>query len=753
MDRQRAVAAEDLAEHAGVGGRLALAEAVDLDALLTAVAAVHDDALVSLREPLAGAHAEARVAPARQVHLQEHLGEGLGPACRVHALLLRVPGVARPAGAQRVRRAGGAQRGRPVLGRDDEREELEHVVLQDVAQRARPVVEAGAALQRERLLPEDLDLLGALGVEVDDLLRPRHPEDVVDPEGVVGRVGEHRVELDGAVQVLAERLLDRDPAACRQTGGGERADRGREAALRQREIGGERRVAAQRDRAGDGRRIGDVDACVAQLGEDRAAGDERRLQRVALEALLHVGAERLVVPVVDVRADDAEPRGQVALGVEHGERRQQEPTGEIAAGAEEHESMEHASNLRRPAECTLQTTKGERDVSIRSTHVGSLIRPASLLAFEAAIERGESYDEAAYAETLKSEVADVVKRQADAGIDIVSDGEFGKANWIAYLYNRISGVGPRELGPDGLVPAAEPRPPGVPGHVRAARQGDDARVRRERGPGAGSEHLGVQRPDRVRPHRASTTTSRTCAPRSRASTPRASCPVVAPASTYWLENQHYGTEEEFVYALADALAVEYNAIVDSGFMLQVDDAVLMHEMDSILAEGGSMKDYRNWAQLRVDALNHALKGIPPEKVRYHVCWGSWHGPHAYDPPLAEVVDLVLQVNAHAYMMEQANPRHEHEWRVWEDVKLPDGKMLIPGVVTHHTVIVEHPDLVADRLVRLAELVGPDNVMAGTDCGFAQTAFMQRVHPEVQWAKLDGARRGRPDRERPAGRAA
>jgi 5-methyltetrahydropteroyltriglutamate--homocysteine methyltransferase len=221
-------------------------------------------------------------------------------------------------------------------------------------------------------------------------------------------------------------------------------------------------------------------------------------------------------------------------------------------------------------------------------------------------------------------------------------------------------------------------------------------------------------------------------------------PVVAPASTYWLENEHYGSDEEFVYALADALAVEYKAIVDAGFMLQVDDAVLMHEMDSILAEGGSIEDYRAWAQLRVDALNHALKGIPPEKVRYHICWGSWHGPHAFDPPLAEVVDLVLQVNAHAYMMEQANPRHEHEWRVWEDVKLPEGKMLIPGVVTHHTVIVEHPDLVADRLVRLAEVVGPENVMAGTDCGFAQTAFLQRVHPEVQWAKLEalaeGARR-------------
>ena len=176
-------------------------------------------------------------------------------------------------------------------------------------------------------------------------------------------------------------------------------------------------------------------------------------------------------------------------------------------------------------------------------------------------------------------------------------------------------------------------------------------------------------------------------------------------------------------------------------MLQVDDAVLMHECDSILAEGGSIEDYRRWAQLRVDALNHALKGIPPEKVRYHICWGSWHGPHAFDPPLADVVDLVLQVEAGAYAMEQANPRHEHEWHVWEDVKLPEGRVLIPGVVTHHTTIVEHPDLVADRLVRLAEVVGPEHVMAGTDCGFAQTAFLQRVHPEVQWAKLEALAEG------------
>jgi 5-methyltetrahydropteroyltriglutamate--homocysteine methyltransferase len=218
-------------------------------------------------------------------------------------------------------------------------------------------------------------------------------------------------------------------------------------------------------------------------------------------------------------------------------------------------------------------------------------------------------------------------------------------------------------------------------------------------------------------------------------------PVVAPASTYWLRNEYYPTEEEFVYAVADALHEEYKGIVDAGFLLQVDDAVLLHEYDSILSLGGSIEDYRRWATLRVDALNHALAGIPEDRVRYHVCFGSWHGPHAFDPPLEEVIDLVLAVNARYYLIEQANARHEHEWRLWENVTLPEGKVLVPGVVTHHTNVVEHPELVAERLVRLAELVGRDSVMGGTDCGFAQGAFVQRVHPTIQWAKLEALAEG------------
>ena len=381
-------------------------------------------------------------------------------------------------------------------------------------------------------------------------------------------------------------------------------------------------------------------------------------------------------------------------------------------------------------------------MEIRSTHVGSLIRPPELLVFEAAMGRGEDYDAAAYAETLRSTVADVVARQEQAGIDIVSDGEYGKANWISYLYDRISGVESRE------IPAGETRLP--PSRDRQAFPGAYAQHDKEFGRALREAEVPMPAPS-VWVCTGPVTYDRTALDRDienfkaalQGKDVEGFLPVVAPASTYWLENEHYATEEEFVYALADALAVEYNAIVDAGLMLQVDDAVLMHECDSILAAGGSIEDYRRWAQLRVDALNHALKGIPPEKVRYHICWGSWHGPHAYDPPLKDVIDMVLRVNAGYYAMEQSNARHEHEWRVWEDMKLPDGKRLIPGVVSHHTNVLEHPELVAQRLVRLANVVGRENVLAGTDCGFAQGAFVRRVHPEIQWAKLaalsEGAR--------------
>ena len=220
-------------------------------------------------------------------------------------------------------------------------------------------------------------------------------------------------------------------------------------------------------------------------------------------------------------------------------------------------------------------------------------------------------------------------------------------------------------------------------------------------------------------------------------------PVVAPASALpGAKLEHYKDEETFLTALADALHQEYKAIVDAGLYVQIDDAFLpyMHER---MVPPMSNADYRRWAQMRVDALNHALRGIPEERSRYHICWGSWNGPHAFDVPLKDIIDLVLQVNVGHYSFEAANPRHAHEWRAWETVKLPPGKILIPGVISHATNIVEHPELVAERIVRLAKIVGRENVMGGTDCGFAQSPFARRVHPSIMWAKLkalvEGAR--------------
>ena len=220
-------------------------------------------------------------------------------------------------------------------------------------------------------------------------------------------------------------------------------------------------------------------------------------------------------------------------------------------------------------------------------------------------------------------------------------------------------------------------------------------------------------------------------------------PVVAPASALpGAKNEHYADEKALLFALADCLHQEYQAIVDAGLYVQIDDAFLpyMHEK---MVPPMSEAQYRAWAQLRIDALNHALRGIPEERSRYHICWGSWNGPHAFDVPLKDIVDLLLQVKVGAYSVEQANPRHEHEWTVWQNVKLPAGKKLIPGVISHATNIVEHPELVAQRLVRLAKIVGRENVLGGTDCGFAQSPFAQRVHPSIMWAKLrslsEGAR--------------
>jgi 5-methyltetrahydropteroyltriglutamate--homocysteine methyltransferase len=394
------------------------------------------------------------------------------------------------------------------------------------------------------------------------------------------------------------------------------------------------------------------------------------------------------------------------------------------------------------------------------THAGSLIRPAELLSFLSAADHGQADDSSAYQAVLSKAVADVVRKQIEAGVDLVDDGEMGKSNWITYLYERTSGLESRPLEDDAatILPPSRDRQhfPGAYADLDAldaaasratnrASAGDDAAPGDEV-PSAGTFAAwfctGPMTYDRTAIDR-DITNFKAVLDAAGKDMSEAFLPVVAPASAYWLRNEYYGSDEEFVFALADALHEEYKAIVESGLLLQVDDAVLMHEADTMASRGQSYDEYRRWAQLRVDALNHALRGLPEDRVRYHICFGSWHGPHAYDPPLRDAIDLVLQVRARYYLMEQANPRHEHEWKIWEDVPLPEDKVLVPGVVTHHTNVVEHPELVAQRLVRLANVVGRDRVQAGTDCGFAQGAFVRRVHEEIQWAKLaamaEGAR--------------
>jgi 5-methyltetrahydropteroyltriglutamate--homocysteine methyltransferase len=381
---------------------------------------------------------------------------------------------------------------------------------------------------------------------------------------------------------------------------------------------------------------------------------------------------------------------------------------------------------------------------ILTTHVGSLIRPEKLIAFWRAIEDGKPYDEAAFEACLTESIAEVVRQQADAGIDIVSDGEFSKGvNWAFYIFKRLSGITVRPATPE------EIKDP-----MASMRGGRDVSAFPEfYAEYDAASGLGKRLGNRIvinGPLKYSTRQVARDIANLKAGLAKAKdkypalagfLPVVAPASALpGAKLEHYKDEESFLTALADALHQEYKAIVDAGLYVQVDDAFLsyMHER---MVPPMSNADYRRWAQMRVDALNHALRGIPEERSRYHICWGSWNGPHAFDVPLKDIIDLVLQVRVGHYSFEAANARHAHEWRVWETVKLRPGQVLIPGVISHATNIVEHPELVAERIVRLAKIVGRENVMGGTDCGFAQSPFARRVHPSIMWAKLKSLAEG------------
>ena len=371
---------------------------------------------------------------------------------------------------------------------------------------------------------------------------------------------------------------------------------------------------------------------------------------------------------------------------------------------------------------------------ILTSHVGSLIRPPELLPFIRARQSGQPYDSQAHADCLASSVRTIVQEQAAAGIDVPSDGEFGKSiSWSQYALERLSGFERR------------PAKPGEHGFARGADRARFAEFYQELDaadgpPAAVGASAGVATCVGPIAYTGQSEIGRDIdnfkAAMKAAGVAEGFLPVAAPSSVIPdRRNEHYASEEECLRAIANAMRTEYRAIVDAGLLLQLDDARLAVTFDRMVPPA-SPQDYRRWAEMQVEVTNAALEGIPQDRVRYHVCWGSWPGPHTTDVPLKDIVDLVLKIRAGAFLIEGANPRHEHEWRVWEGVKLPRGKVLIPGVISHATNVVEHPELVAERIVRFAKLLGRENVMAGTDCGFAQGPFHRRVHPSIQWAKLE-----------------
>ncbi|MEA2966829.1 MAG: 5-methyltetrahydropteroyltriglutamate--homocysteine methyltransferase [Alphaproteobacteria bacterium] len=366
---------------------------------------------------------------------------------------------------------------------------------------------------------------------------------------------------------------------------------------------------------------------------------------------------------------------------------------------------------------------------ILTTHVGSLIRPQALQDILRAKQAGQPYDQAAYEKCLKQSIDDVVSRQADIGVDVVSDGEFGKAiSWNQYVVERLSGFELRAI-PAGYRP-------GVPGADRTRFKEFYAELD-VREPMANAKMVACVGPVKyIGQDILRRDIDNFKAALKGTKVEEAFMPVVAPSSVLPdRKDEYYKGEEEWLDAVTAAMRTEYQTIVDAGFILQIDDARAATAYDRMVPPG-TFEEYRRWLAKFVESLNRALEGIPEDRVRYHVCWGSWPGPHVSDVALKDIVDLILKVRAGAYVIESANPRHEHEWQVWKNVKLPDGKVLIPGVISHATNVVEHPELIAERITRFANLLGRENVLAGTDCGFAQGTFYRRVHPTVMWAKFE-----------------
>jgi 5-methyltetrahydropteroyltriglutamate--homocysteine methyltransferase len=390
---------------------------------------------------------------------------------------------------------------------------------------------------------------------------------------------------------------------------------------------------------------------------------------------------------------------------------------------------------------------------ILTTHAGSLSRPAELIAINRARAEGESVADDAYARCLGAAVAGVVRKQRELGIDVPDDGEFGKpmaANfdygaWWNYAFARMAGFAAADTVPESehkkssvaelaLTSFANRRDWQKFGEFYQDPESSGALL------GSAARRRG-RRPVCTAPIRyvgqaaIAADIANLKQAMAEAGIEEGFMCSIAPGSFARGEDLHYRTEEEFVFASAEAMRDEYKTIVDAGIVLQIDDPSLPDNWDMINPEP-PLAEFKKFERVRIEALNHALRGLPPDRIRYHICWGSWHGPHTTDIPLRDIVDLVLSVNAGAYSVEAGNVRHEHEWRVWREVKLPEEKLLIPGVVSHATNIVEHPQVVADRIVRYAQVVGRERVIAGTDCGLGG-----RIHAQIAWAKLQALAAG------------
>jgi 5-methyltetrahydropteroyltriglutamate--homocysteine methyltransferase len=363
------------------------------------------------------------------------------------------------------------------------------------------------------------------------------------------------------------------------------------------------------------------------------------------------------------------------------------------------------------------------------THVGSLARPNDLMEMLLARNDGKPYNSAALAKRTRETVADVVRKQIECGVDIVNDGELGKSNFSRYTRERLAGFVERPAD-------ADFKPTSIFGRDmvefteyfnRGGRTaiGHHARVFYCVEP---LKYIGREEVDTDIANLKAALEGKNIA--------EAFLPAVAPGTMeHWMKNEYYPSDEAYLFAIAEAMREEYKAIVDAGFVLQIDDPDLADawQMHPEMEVAG----YRKYQEMRIEALNHGLKDLPMNRVRFHMCWGSYHGPHKYDIPLKDIADLILKVRAGAYSIEASNPCHDHEWRVWKEVKFPEDKIFIPGVVGHYSDFIEHPRAIADRLVRYAEIMGRENVIAGTDCGIGSRVG----HPQVGWAKFQAMAEG------------